>query len=64
MIFILVPTFDRVKETKFFLESLNNSIKNNIKNNKIKKNEIMFFASGLVSAMLIHYFTLLFRSWF
>ena len=31
MIFILVPTFDRVKETKFFLESLNNSIKKEYK---------------------------------
>ena len=31
MIFILVPTFDRVKETKFFLDSLNKSIKEEYK---------------------------------
>ena len=42
------------------LENLNQ----NIKNNTFLKNDAMFYLSGLMSAMLFHYFIIIFRSFF
>ena len=42
------------------LENINQNIKNNI----FLKNDAMFYLSGLMSAMLFHYFIIIFRSFF
>ena len=53
-----------IQVNKDIMDKKLENINQNIKNNTFLKNDAMFYLSGLMSAMLFHYFIIIFRSFF